>query len=375
MVKVGHFHYCFFERSETFIYHQITSLERYQPVAVSLVNRNTDEFDVTNGSLYDVGVDLPRPGMQFLYPFRYASLRLAAELFRREGISLLHAHFGTWGTYILPVKKSLRVPLVVTFYGLDMSVMPRRAVWRNRYQKLWEQTDLFLAEGPHMMSELIELGAPRKKVALQRIGIPVSGIDFRPVRKSMKGPPTAVWAGRMVEKKGLTDALAAVKILRDEGINVKLRVIGDGPGFADAARFVKKNDLKELVIFLGFLDYEDYLCEFRKADFFLASSRTSGSGETEGGAPTTILEAQASGLPVVATKHADIPFVLPRDYPYLANQADSEDLAAVIKRLLNARKKWQGIARKGRRHVEVNHDLTVTSRTLEAYYDELLNND
>ncbi|TKJ44190.1 hypothetical protein CEE36_00150 [candidate division TA06 bacterium B3_TA06] len=371
MISIGHFHYCFFERSETFIHHQLASLKRYRPVAISLISRNLDEFSLPNGVHYDVGLALPRPGLQFLAPFRYSALKLAAELFCREQIALLHAHFGTWGAYALPLQKSLRVPMAVTFYGQDMSLLPKRTIWRNRFQKLWKKGDLFLVEGPHMMAELIKLGAPREKVALQRIGVPVSGIGFR-IPKIKSDPHTALWAGRMVEKKGLMDALKALGILSNKGIGLDLRVIGDGQERAKAKRFVQEKGLEDKVRFLGFLDYQGYLRELKQADFLIAPSRTSSKGETEGGAPTTILEAQARGLPVVATRHADIPFILPQNYPYLANEADPADLARVIKLLLDDRKRWPQIAREGRKHVERFHDLKATTQSLEKHYDRLL---
>lgn len=372
MLSVGHFHYCFFERSETFIYNQLVSLKKYKPVAVSLVSRNLDRFNLTNGVLYDVGIPLPRPSLEFLAPFRYSSLKLAAELFRRENVSLLHVHFGTWGAYALPLAKTLRVPMVVTFYGQDVSLLPQRTLWRNRYQKLWKKADLILAEGPHMIKELLKLGASKNKVALQRIGIPLSQIHFCAHRTNTRGNPKALWAGRMVEKKGLIDALEALKLLRREGIKLELRVIGDGPEKPLALAFVRENNLSEYVRFLGFLDYQGYLTEFEKADFFLAPSRTSSLGETEGGAPTTVLEAQARGLPVVATRHADIPFILPSGYPYLAQEGNPEDLARVIEKLLADRKLWLRIARDGRRYVERFHGLKVTVPSLEKYYDLLL---
>jgi len=372
MISVGHFHYCFFERSETFVYHQLSSLKRFRPVAISLISRNLDEFPLSNGVHYDVGLELFRSGLQFIEPFRYGSLKLAAELFKREGVALIHAHFGTWGVYATPLKRSLRVPMVVTFYGQDMSLLPKRTMWRNRFQKLWKKIDLFLVEGPHMMAELIKLGAPREKVALQRIGVPVSRIGFRPPATKSTRPPTALWVGRMIEKKGLMDALKALESLKREGIKIQLRIIGDGPEKRKAQGFVKEKGSEEDVTFLGFLDYETYLAELEQADFLIAPSRTSSKGETEGGAPTTILEAEASGLPVVATRHADIPFVLPKDYPYLANEADPRDLARVIKLLLDDRKRWLQIARKNRKHVERFHDLKVTTQSLEKHYDRLL---
>ncbi len=370
MISVGHFHYCFFESSETFIYHQLTALKRYRPVAVSLLSRNLDKFPMPNGSLYDIGIPLPRPGLQFAAPLRYYSLKLSAELFRREKVSLIHAHFGTWGAYAIPLKKSLRVPMVVTFYGQDVSLLPKRTIWRNRYAKLFKKADLLLAEGPHMMKELLKLGAPAEKVALQRIGIPLDRIRFRP-QKQISDPPKALWAGRMIEKKGLLDALMALDILRSEGTNIELRVIGDGPERPLAEDFVRERNMGN-VRFLGFLSYEEYLEEFEHADFFLVPSRTSRKGETEGGAPTTLIEAQARGIPVVTTRHADIPFVLPENYPYLANEADPGDLARKISSFIDDYANWPDLALKCRKHVERFHNLDTTIDSLEKHYDRLL---
>jgi colanic acid/amylovoran biosynthesis glycosyltransferase len=169
------------------------------------------------------------------------------------------------------------------------------------------------------------------------------------------------------------DALKAVEILRKQKVKLQLRVIGNGTERMKAERFVNDKGLQDNVRFLGFLDYQSYLKELEEADFFIAPSRTSVKGETEGGAPTTILEAQARGVPVVATRHADIPFVLPKDYPYLAKEADPRDLARTIKNLLGDRKHWPKIARAGRKHVERYHDLDTTIQSLEEHYDRLLN--
>ncbi len=374
MLNAGHFHYCFFESSETFIYNQLKMLQKYRPVAISLISKNLHKKSLKNGSLYDVGFRLPRSGMQFIQPFRYYALKLAAELFKREQISLLHAHFGTWGSYVLPLKRKLKVPMLVTFYGLDVSLLPKKHIWRSRYQKLWAETDLILAEGPFMISALAKLGAPPKKLKLQRIGIPIEKLAFTPPSSSSKRL-TALWAGRMVEKKGLLDAIKAIALLKQLGADIELRIVGNGEQKEQAETLVSRIGLTSRVKFLGFLDYSSYLEEFRSADFFIAPSKTSTYGETEGGAPTTIIEAQARGLPVVATKHADIPFILPKGYPYLAQENNPKSLASTVLRLIEDKKRWNTISRENRSFVKKYHDISVTIDTLEEYYDSLVKKD
>ena len=88
------------------------------------------------------------------------------------------------------------------------------------------------------------------------------------------------------------------------GNDFELRIIGDGPLNAELRRFVCNYQLQSHVKFLGFLNHSQYLQEMRAADIFVHPSVIAADGDSEGGAPTTILEAQAYGLPIIASTHA-----------------------------------------------------------------------
>src|SRR5206468_3825224 len=95
-----------------------------------------------------------------------------AELqMRKFAPAVIHAHFGQRGYAVLLIKRRLGVPLVTTFYGYDMSVLPQLPGWSARLARLFNEGDLFLCEGPCMRQKLIELGAPADKVRIQRIAI------------------------------------------------------------------------------------------------------------------------------------------------------------------------------------------------------------
>jgi colanic acid/amylovoran biosynthesis glycosyltransferase len=168
-------------------------------------------------------------------------------------------------------------------------------------------------------------------------------------------------------------ALQAVKGALDRGMNIEFRIIGDGPLAGKLCEFIRKNKLEKQVRLLGFLDYEAYLSEMNKGDIFLAPSVTAANGDTEGGAPTTVLEAQALGMPVISTYHADTPnVVLPGESALLVPERDSQALAAALAYLVDHPGTWEEMGRSGRGFVEKFHKIDNEVLALEDKYLSLL---
>jgi colanic acid/amylovoran biosynthesis glycosyltransferase len=112
--------------------------------------------------------------------------------------------------------------------------------------------------------------------------------------------------------------------------------------------------------------------ELEAADLFAQPSLTASDGDSEGGAPTTLLEAQACGVPILATSHADIPHVVVEgESALLAPERDAEALAAGLERLLAEPERWPAMGRAGRAHVLTHHDAGAQAERLEALYLEL----
>jgi colanic acid/amylovoran biosynthesis glycosyltransferase len=102
-----------------------------------------------------------------------------------------------------------------------------------------------------------------------------------------------------------------------------------------------------------------------------APSRTAADGDTEG-LPTTIVEAAAMGLPVVATRHSGIPeAVLDGETGLLGAEGDRAALAANLRRLLDDAGLRDRFGKQARENAQANFDLTIQSRRLEQLYDEV----
>jgi colanic acid/amylovoran biosynthesis glycosyltransferase len=265
------------------------------------------------------------------------------------------------GHLILPVKRRLSIPLVTTFYGYDMSVLPRLPRWPARLAQLFREGDLFLVEGACMRQRLIELGVPAEKVRIQRIAIHVD--HYPSWQPELNGILVVLFVGRFAEKKGLPAALEAVSQVRRRGQSLRFRIIGDGAQRGDAEKFVVENGMTDYVEFLGMKPHGEVIEELTRANVLIHPSRTASNGDTEGGAPTILLEAQAVGVPIVTTRHADIPNVVPAGRGIFVS--DETDTAQLAKNLLTALDSGEGCEPS---FVRQHHNVTKEVLNLEERY-------
>lgn len=288
------------------------------------------------------------------------------RLLRRYPPQLIHAHFGNQAYRILPLARRLDLPLITTFYGYDCSILMRQPGWRQRFQRLFQEGELFLVEGPHMGKVLMDAGCPPGKIRLHHLGIPP-----RPFRERHLGKiPRILMAASFREKKGLHVGLRALSQVRAP---MEVVVAGDGPMRRDLQRIAEQGDLH--VQWLGYLEPEALIQEMLRADLFVQPSLTAGDGDTEGGAPVTLIEAQATGLPIVSTEHADIPEITrPGESALLVPENNVGALAAAIEQLLEEPWRWPEMGRAGHEHVTREFSSATQGERLSQIYDCLLDN-
>lgn len=299
---------------------------------------------------------------------------LAAEL--RGHVDLLHSHFSFMGWRMRSLAPRLRVPHVVSFYGYDYENLPfSEPAWNERYKTMFQEVDLFLCEGMHGVELLARQGCPREKLAVARLGVDTSSIAFAPARDVSDVRFEFVQIATLTAKKGHADALKAIAIAARE-VDVGYTIVGRE---AD----VHRSDLEKLAAELGiservrlvdgidFARLHEYLAGF---DAFLHPSRYSPDRDCEGGAPVVLLDAQAVGLPVVATTHCDIPgAVVHGSTGLLTPEADPTALARSIVDLVRMpRDRFVAMRAASRDHVRAEFDLSVCGPSLARIYQALL---
>jgi len=373
--RVAHFNLAFFAASEAFIYHYVSNHKRYSAACIASSFLNNEEFPFApeDKLLFSLRKYTPRWILYSISRKYFGHDLYLADLFEESGCSIVHAHFGINGARAVCAKKQLGIPLVTSFYGYDISGRAFLHEHKRDYAKLFGDGDLFLALGPLMEERLINAGCPPHKIKIQRISLPLERIPFRPRRPKQAGEKVnLIFAGRFVEKKGLIYALQALRQVSQVRDDFIFNVLGDGPLRESVAAYVREQGLDKHVRFFGFIPNSKCLREMERADIFILPSVTAGNGDSEG-TPTTIIEAQASGLPVISTYHSDIPYiVVPGKSALLSEERDVKALAGNILHLLENQHEWEAMGTEGRRLVERNHDIEKEVAVLENRYDELL---
>ena len=383
MHNIGHFITIYLPRTMTFVYTYITNFVTVKSFVFAYETQNLDQFEVNNITKirkyslswlwYQIQHKLSGDGPGFeRHLFDLNNMRSVRSRLIDNDIRLIHSHIGPMGCYNLNLKKNLGLPMVTTFYGIDLSFFAR-AGWVKRYAPLFDAGECFFVEGSHMKTCLAELGCPHDKIKIIHIGADTTEFAYKPRTIGEGRKIILLFCGRLIEKKGLEYALRALALVRNRYANIEFRIIGDGPLQSDIVKLIQDLNLDDVVKLLGYVPYAETKREMNKAHILVQPSVTAANGETEGGAPTVLIEAQACGMPILASLHADIPeVVLDGDSGLLSEERNFKQLAEHMAFLFDHPEKWPEMGRVGRRHVEENYNIKVEAKKIERIYTDLI---
>lgn len=359
----------------SWIYNTLTGQKRFKPIVLTNSTQNLDIFPFKPiYSYFDLSI------------FKKAIIRLRNtghfgdvyynhfyEAIKRNKAILLHSHFGDASFSILKLKEKLDIPKVTTFYGYDVSLPKRDPIWKERYERLFTMEDLFIVEGNFMKKCLIELGCPEDKVVVNHIGVDLRKLPFRPRRLNPGEKVKVLIAASFKEKKGIPYAIQAFAKVLANYPNMELRIIGDGPMRNEIIELIANLGIENHVKLLGYQPYQIYRSELLKCHLFMLPSVTAMNGDTEGGSPVAITEAQATGMPVLSTYHADIPeVVIDGETGLLSQERDIDGLAKNLEYLVSHPELWETMGKRAREHVERKFNLRKQISRLEEIYSQLL---
>lgn len=365
-------------QTQTWMYGQVSELQNLGVNAHVVCERteNLDQFDLANihcladesWAKQKIDKGLRKLGVR-------NHLNYLVEVGRQTGATIVHSHFGDIAWKNLGAVRRLKAKHVATFYGYDVNYLPSLPVWRKRYRQLFEEADLFLCEGSHMAKCIVELGCPEHKVKVQHLGIDVKRIEFKPRQWAPGAALRVLIAASFREKKGIPYAIEALGRLLEE-TPIELTIIGDAATDPVSQRqkakilaTIERAGLQAHTRLLGYQPHSVMLQEAYSHHIFLHPSVTAENGDTEGGAPVSIIEMLATGMPVVSTVHCDIPEVMGealRDL--LAQERNVDELTRILRLLIEKPEAWSSIARKGREHVVAEYDLLLQAQRQREHY-------
>ncbi len=377
---IAHSVHSYLFRTGSWIYSQLKNVKIFHSIVIATKKQNLDVFpwddawfmsDLSALNRFFQREYARRTG--FYYPFSY-------RILKKRGAALIHSHFGNRGYFDLKLKEKLNLPQVTMFYGHDASMMAIEEKWKKRYRQLFARCDLFLAEGCCMKKTLVELGCNPEKITVQRLGVDLEKIAFIPRKFSDTGKIRILVANTFRDKKGITYCLEAFANLALKYKNIELSIIGDAGKSQREVEYKKKvlkliqdRNIGSRVNLSGFLDYPAFIEEAKKHDIFLSHSIHGSDGETEGGAPVTLIEMSAYGMPVLSTLHCDIPeVIIDNKSGFLVPEKDVDALTDRLEFIITHPEKWEEMGRAGRQHIEKEYDGKKQAQKLEKIYADLI---
>jgi len=322
----------------------------------------------------------PRLAFQALssaqFGYQAASLstlyRLAKLCSTANRYDVLHAHFGPVANSFRFARQLFRAPLCVSFHGYDFSTLPRQE-GSGMYRKLFKTADAVTVNSQYTCSQVEKLGCPPGLLHLLPVGLDPTQFPFRERSRKLSEPVRLLTVARLVPIKGHEYVIRAVARLRDEGCNIFYNIVGDGPLKETLSSLIHELNLDQTVTLHGSLDSLGINHLFDCSHIFvLASVSVNGDQEGQG---LALQEAQAAGLPVIATNHGALPEGMSAgESGFLVPERDVTALTERLKYLVAHPEEWASMGHKGRAFVEKKFDIQRLNRKLSVIYEIMVEN-
>lgn len=279
---------------------------------------------------------------------------------------VLHLHFGTTAAALENLGALPNLPMVVSFYGVDVSESLRDPDILRAYRSIFKKASVLHVLCEEAQYRLVDAGCSPEKIRIANLpanldNIPDIGVEATDCTRFLI-------PARFVEKKGHAVLFTAFKRLLQDGHSARLTCFGYGPT-AWLERSVAELGLDQAVRIINNQQTGNFTAEYirvlREHDVVLAPSIRSSTGDDEGGPALTLVMAQATGKPVIVS---DFPgserSVVDGEHGMVVPAGDVGALQRAMATMVGHPALWQRLGRAGRQRVV--HEFSDA-----AYWDSL----
>jgi glycosyltransferase involved in cell wall biosynthesis len=286
-----------------------------------------------------------------------------ARRMEEEGVTHVHAHFASHpAAAAFVIHRLTDIPYSFTAHGSDLH--------RDRHMLREKVAEAEFVVPISRFNRNIILADCGSEHAAKTVVIHC-GIDpefFHPPRHEEAPQENTrmriLCTGTLHEVKGQTHLVEACRLLAQRGVPFRCELLGDGPDRSALERQIASAGLTGSVELLGRCTREGVAKRLREVDVFVGPSVPSRDGRREG-IPVALMEAAASGLPVVASDLSGIPeAITDGEHGYLIPPGDSVGLADALQRLAADRELRLRMGRAGRERMLREFDLYENARIL-----------
>ncbi|MGB5190225.1 glycosyltransferase [Robiginitalea sp.] len=343
-----------FAYSETFIRDQIAGLQERTAVYTLHSGRYPEREE--NGTLLSPRAFwLAHKGIKTLVGRNnYFSDYGVKKYLKTHKIDVVLANYGISAAHMLVPCRALNIPLLAVFRGHDVTDKKLLAQYAEKYKALFQYATFLIAVSERLKKQLISLGAPEEKIKIIPSGVNTS--KFIPSTEVIR-EKHFLGVGRFTPKKGPLHTLRAFHTVLEKFPEATLTLAGKKDGLFEACEaLVKKLGMEKSVQFTGVLDHNQVPVMMQNSLAFVQHSLTAPNGDTEG-TPVGIMEASASGLPVVSTRHGGIPdAVIHEKTGYLVEEGDDSAMGQYMIKLCENPEHAREMGLAGRKHMQEHYE-------------------
>jgi colanic acid/amylovoran biosynthesis glycosyltransferase len=296
------------------------------------------------------------------------------EQLRVHQPQLVHAYYGHKAMTYLAMLREWGGPWVVSFHGVDVSTKleEKGEETTATLQDVFREAELVMARSESLLKRLAELGCPQDKLRINRTPIPMQHLTTSVRTPPENGQWRLVQACRLIPKKGLLTAIKAIAKVAAVYPQVQFHLCGTGPQEVKLGETISQLGLEKNVKLLGWLSQEQLHAEYHQAHLFLHPSEVTKDSDQEG-VPNSMLEAMATGLPVVATRHGGIPEAVNHgEDGWLVAEKNADELSAAILSLFRSPEQLSKFSTHAATSVRSRYEAGAQVHAMEEVYLEAI---
>lgn len=341
------------------------------PDAVLNAQAASAEFEAALGGL--IRQHDEKYGKVFKAGIRARNAWHVAQRLKKLGVTHVHVHFANRATHSALFLKKLGFTFSFTAHAQDFMV----DLGSDDLLREMVEEAAFVVTVSDFSRRLLLTTCPGNDDKTVRIYNGIELNDFPHANAPDAGALRVISVGRLIEFKGFQHLIVAVRLLKERGVQVQVRIVGEGPLRASLEALIASEDVASQVTLLGPLSQEHIKRELAAAHVFVHPGIVDQKGASDI-LPTVITEAMACGLPVVSTTVAGIPeMVVHGETGVLTSPGDEVQLAEALVQMLNHPSQRRQMGQAGRRRAEARFMLNGgdgggTARQLASMFERVL---
>ncbi len=324
--------------------------------------------------LISKGYRCPRAILSSLNFFKYGRDAISLSLFYKVvhfldaiDADIIYCHFGQNGLVAVTLKQMgiIKGEIITVFHAADItSYINRHGV--DVYHPLFENGRLFLVVSEFGKRILLSIGCAEDKILVHHMGVDID--RFAPPKRRDDSKIRLLTVARLVEKKGVVYGIEAVSKLLKVYPNVEYRIIGDGPLRSQFKSYISELKISDKVYLVGEKKQEEIIKLMQESHVFIMPSIMDSHGTTEG-IPVVLMEAMATEMVVVATRHAGIvELVEDGKTGFLVEEKDVDAILDRLSYIINHKDECARIGKAARSFVVQYFNIKKLNKLLEKYF-------